>query len=473
MTETLDFEDIQGLLAHGYGNLKAACFVLLQIGDPTSVKAWLRSTADAVTTAHAKPKDYSLNIAFTYSGLSKLGLSSDLLAMFSTEFVYGMTTPHRRRILGDTAENAPELWTWGGPRNMSVDALLLMYARDQPGLSDFYGSYSEAFAASGLEEVRKLETGPLTPREHFGFHDGIAQPVIEGGARPGTPANTIRAGEFILGYPNEYGLYTERPILKATDDGHGLLPSDPSGLGGADLGRNGSYLVFRQLSQDVRRFWGFIDGATRNDDGTSNPTLRAKLAAKLVGRWPSGAPLVVSPDEDDVSLADFDDFGYHRTDPHGYKCPIGAHIRRSHPRDMLDPRPGSRKSVDVDKRHRILRRGRTYGTQITPEEALSPGVTDEAEEERGLHFICLNANIARQFEFVQHTWSNNPKFGGLYSDVDPISGGYSAHTGTFTIQSRPLRQQIASLPLFVTVRGGGYFYLPGVRAIRYLSSLEG
>jgi Dyp-type peroxidase family len=250
-----------------------------------------------------------------------------------------------------------------------------------------------------------------------------------------------------------------------------LLPRDSSGSGNVDLGRNGSYLVFRQLRQDVRGFWQFLDGATKNPDGSSNPTTRLKLASQMVGRWPSGAPLLKTPDQDDPRLADANDFAYHQNDPYGFNCPIGAHVRRTNPRDSLDPEPGSEQSIAVGKRHRILRRGREYGPAVDPAELLSIKKSIAEDQDRGLHFLCLNANISRQFEFVQHTWVNNPHFDGLYADADPIIGTHYPEGGTFTIQAKPVRKRLTSLPRFVSVVGGAYFFMPGIRAIRYLANL--
>jgi deferrochelatase/peroxidase EfeB len=189
----------------------------------------------------------------------------------------------------------------------------------------------------------------------------------------------------------------------------------------------------------------------------------------MVGRWTSGAPLVLAPEEDNPDLADANDFDYARADPYGYRCPIGAHIRRAHPRDSLDPEPGSARSIALDKRHRLLRRGREYGPPLPVEEALSARAPAAADEDRGLHFICISANIARQFEFVHHTWINNPKFDGLYDDADPLLGAHHPYGGTFTVQARPVRTRITDLPRFVHVRGGAYFFLPGIRALRYLA----
>jgi Dyp-type peroxidase family len=468
MAVNLDLVDVQGIIARGYGNLSAACFVLLEINDPGATKAWLGATLDRVTPGDARPEDTGLNLAFTATGLHKLGLAAETLAQFSGEFTAGMTTPHRQRILGDADDNAPVHWDWGGPTTRPVDVLLMLYAQHEARLSEHYAAEARGFAAGGLAELRKLDTAALDDFEHFGFRDAISQPIVEGLGRTGAAANTVKAGEFILGYPNEYGLYTDRPLLAASADPQDLLPADPGGSGARDLGRNGTYLVFRQLRQDVRAFWQFMDQATARPDGSSELRARTWLASKLVGRWPSGAPLTLRPDADDPAQADANDFGYARDDPHGFKCPIGAHIRRAHPRDSLDPDPGSEESIAIDKRHRILRRGRKYGSAIAPAALMAEGAAAVTDEERGLHFICLSANIARQFEFVQHTWINNPKFDGLYDDVDPLIG--PRLPGIFTIQAAPVRRRVLGLPPFVSVRGGAYFFLPGIRALRYLAS---
>jgi len=153
-----------------------------------------------------------------------------------------------------------------------------------------------------------------------------------------------------------------------------------------------------------------------------------------------------------LDLAEANDFGYHDNDPLGLRCPIGAHIRRSNPRDSLDPQPGSAQSLAVTDRHRIMRRGRKF---------------TDTDGGQGLHFVALNGNLGRQFEFVQHTWLNNPKFGGLYDDVDPLIGPRDDRS-VFTVPARPVRRRFAGLPDFVTTVGGAYFFLPGIRALHYL-----
>jgi Dyp-type peroxidase family len=458
MAATLELDDIQGLVARGYGTLRAASFVLLRIDDPAAARAWLGSMAGEVATAERGDRSQAVHVALSSSGLRGLGLPEGSLAGFPDEFASGMTTDHRRRILGDVGESAPELWRWGGPAN-SVDAVLLLYAEDQAGLESLADRHAgAALAAAGLVEVRRLDTSPLTGTEPFGFRDGISQPLIaELGPpdRPGPPLHTVRAGEFVLGYQNQYGQVAESPTVAAADDPGRVLPrtDDP---GRADLGRNGSYLVLRQLAQDVDGFRRFIDQAGQAD-GQADPDAGARLAAKMVGRWPNGAPLTRSPEHP----ADDNDFGYAEGDAAGLGCPLGAHIRRANPRDALDPEAGPEQSLRSSNRHRLLRRGRAYGDPSHP-------------GERGIHFICLNANIARQFEFVQHTWLNNPKFAGLYDDTDPLVAPHQGDTGrTFTVQARPFRQRVTGLPLFVTVRGGAYLFLPGIRALRFLAGLPG
>ena len=470
---TLDLDDIQGLVARGYGALRAARYALLSIDDGDAARRWLDGIVTRVTPASARSTDSALQVAVTSSGLAKLGLPGDTLAGFADEFVSGMTTPHRRRILADVEESAPERWDWGGPTTTGVDLLLLVFARDAAALASVYAPLAAAWTGGGLTAVKELDTSDLGDKEHFGFRDGVSQPTVEGlSSRGDRPANTVKAGEFILGYPNEYGLYTDRPLLPASADPSGLLPRDAGGSGAVDLGRNGGYLVFRQLRQDVRGFRRFLATAARDGGGTDGPPAAARLAARMVGRWPSGAPLVLAPDGEQAALADANDFGYAAIDPYGYRCPIGAHIRRAHPRDALDPHPGSDASIALDKRHRLLRRGREYGPPLPPDETLAAAPASTSDD-RGLHFICVNANIARQFEFVHHTWLNNPKFAGLYDDADPLIGAHRPSGGTFTMQAPPVRTCVTGLPRFVQPRGGAYFFLPGLRTLRYLARLGG
>ncbi|WP_328966606.1 Dyp-type peroxidase [Streptomyces sp. NBC_00239] len=463
----LELDDIQGILARGYGSLTAACFLLLTITGPAARPA-LGRLAPKVANGSAEPPHTAVNLAFTSEGIRRLGLDTSGTSGFSQEFVTGMAEPNRSRLLGDVGENAPRHWLWGGPDTPPVHVLALLYARDEQLLAALEAEVRhDVLGAGGLTEIARLGTAELTDREPFGFRDGISQPLVEGLSKASGAGgdDVVKAGEFVLGYPNEYGLLTDRPLLPASHDATGLLPRAHDGSG-ADFGRNGSYLVLRQFRQDLDGFRQYLEDATRRPDGATDPQAAGALAARMMGRWPSGAPLVRAPHHDDPALATDNDFGYFATDPEGLSCPLGAHIRRAHPRDSLDPDPGSARSIAIGRRHRILRRGRAYGPgsrAYGTADAAAPG-TDGS----GLHFLCLNANISRQFEFIQHTWLNNPDFNGLYDGPDPVVGARQDHHSTFTVQARPVRTRYRDLPQFVYVRGGAYFFLPGLRALRYL-----
>jgi Dyp-type peroxidase family len=394
-----------------------------------------------------------------------LGLPEAIESQFAHEFREGMTTDHRQRILGDLGADAPANWRWGGDANPPIHALLMLYAADERGLEELVSRQTAEFPAASIEVVVSLGTDDIGDVEPFGFRDGISQPIPEGFGREGRQEDTIQPGEFVLGYANQYGLLTDRPLVSAASDPANILPADAAGSASRDLGRNGSYLVLRQLEQDVKGFWKFI----HEHAGSGTAEAPVSLAAKMVGRWPGGAPLALAPEADNTELAKANDFAYHESDPDGLACPVGAHVRRANPRDSLDPNPGSSDSIAVNKRHRILRRGRAYGTLLSKDDALSKGGDGV---ERGIHFACIVANISRQFEFVQHTWANNPKFDGLYDEVDPITGPRTDGGSSFSMPAEPVRKRMTGIPAFVTVRGGAYFFMPGIRAIRYLAALE-
>jgi Dyp-type peroxidase family len=471
-------DDVQGIIVRGYGRLEDACYVLLEVSDVAAAKRWL--AALPLTDGRSDPAERALNVAFTFSGMAVLGLAAETLGTFSHDFQEGMVAPHRSHILGDRGSNAPELWHWGGPNNPAIHILLLLYASTDAELGVFYRSIASTFETGGVREIRTLEAVLLRSedgcsKEHFGFCDAISQPFIAGLEKAAPAAITVETGEFILGYPNEYGKLTERPLVSPERDPAELLPDAVEGTGQRDFGHNGTYLVFRQISQDVGQFWRFVAAAVGGEDGHASSEARIRLASKMVGRWPSGAPLLLAPEHDQPELRRANDFLYHAEDPRGYRCPIGSHVRRTNPRDALEPQPGSERSIAINKRHQILRRGRAYGEPVVP--SLSPDemLHADAAGDRGLHFICLGANLSRQFEFVQHSWCNNAKFNGLYDDPDPLIGDRDPRgkgkQGTFTEQAEPIRRRTTGMPDFVGIRGGGYFFLPGLRAVRYLASV--
>ncbi len=212
-------------------------------------------------------------------------------------------------------------------------------------------------------------------------------------------------------------------------------------------------------------FWKWLD---ERAEGRAKE--RVCLGAKMVGRWPGGASLVHHPHSEPKREQKPDnDFQYLERDPHGERCPLGSHVRRTNPRDAFGEKPGDEALSNL---HRIIRRGRAYGKPLTgdmtPESILAKGSDDV---DRGLHFICFNANIERQFEFVQQTWSNSGKFAGLRNDPDPLIGARYLPGSQFTVQEAGVRRRYVGMPDFVKVRGGAYFFMPSISAVKALGEL--
>ncbi len=483
---TLDLDDIQGYIIRGYAHMQYSRFVLLQIQDAEEARTWLNGIAESITPATHIPSKHNLpannlNIAFTSPGLSKLGMVKENVQTFNPEFVSGMVTDHRRRILGDINSNAPEGWNWGGPENDTIHMMLMVFGKTKEGCLDYYESLKNVYLANGIKEIIPLDGQTLSKnREHFGFRDGISQPVIKGSGRIAPEDDMIKAGEFILGYRNEYNVFPDSPLIAIEQGNMNLLPADGEGSGKKDLGRNSSYLVLRQMEQDVKSFWTFMNDNTKNEDGSVNRDESIKLAAKMMGRWPGGAPVTKFPDKDPGGDNHDNDFGYAVHDKEGLNCPLGSHLRRCNPRDSLEDER-KKESVKLTKKHRIMRRARLYGEPYmgSPSDTTPNG-------EVGLLFNCFNADISRQFELIQYTWANSGKVKNLYNDPDPIIGvrefPHDDLPQNFTIQACPVNKTI---PLnktfdqdkkikgsqFVTIKGGAYYFFPSITAIRYLASL--
>jgi deferrochelatase/peroxidase EfeB len=423
-----------------------------------------------------------------------LGVSERIIAGYSVEFLSGMAGEvSRSRRLGDIGENNPENWTWGGLDNVPHLLIMLFAKRD---LENWKQKVQMDPWDKAFETQACLPTSNMGNKEPFGFRDGISQPEIDWKRARGMSGNTVEygnviaLGELLLGYPNEYGKYTDRPLIDAADDAEGVLRPAEDVPGKKDLGRNGAYIVLRQLEQDVRRFWQYLDRMARG-----NPEERYRLGAAMVGRTVDGEPLIPASGERVPGLTDRSGqprnaFTYDG-DPAGMQCPLGAHIRRANPRNadlsghpsgalsrlsaqLGIPRPPFHRDMIASTRfHRILRRGREYGPKLTPEEALQPGPPDDPA--RGLLFACLNANIARQFEFVQNAWLMSTKFNGLTEESDPLLGNRAAvgdcpFTGGFSIQrAGRLPRRLTGMPQFTAVRGGAYFFLPSLRVLRYFA----
>ena len=435
----LEFADIQHFLIARPPAL-AARYEFLTFQHPAGGRAWLTGIVDKVGTASALGSSALdsrwVTVAVTWNGLRALGVSEASLATFPEEFRQGMAA--RATILGATGANDPSHWV-GGLASPNLHAISILFARDVTERERCRQEHDRYLSqCEGVEVLSSLDLEAIPPfdsvREHFGYRDRLSQPVIAGTEVEPTPGSgpQIKAGEFFLGYPDEEGPPTEMPQPEI-------------------LSRNGSYLAYLRLEEHVGAFRRFL----RQHGETSEE--QELIAAKLMGRWRSGAPLVLTPEKDDPLLgADpqrTNDFTYANMDPHGYACPLGAHIRRMNPRDT---------AVNMQRR-KMIRRGGTYGPPL-PEGAPEDG------KERGIAAFIGCASLIRQFEFAMNVWANDPNFHELGNQRDPIIG---TQDGTFdmTIPKRPIRKKITCLPAFTTIRGGAYFFLPGVRGLRYLASL--
>lgn len=472
MSQELELHEIQGMVMSGHKHLRHAMYIFLQIKEAANAKAWLAQIAlqiatsekwalDPITNERKKPP-HILNLGISFTGLQALGLPQAALESFPDDFIDGIASERRARILGDTGKSAPKYWQIGSDPN-TLHILLVILALDEVVLQQEVERQKVSWEASGLQLIAE-EIGHMLPdnREHFGFLDGVSQPKFKHGVRdPKASEPTIAAGEFVMGYENQYD----------------QLPISPT-LNGKDLGRNGTYIVFRKLYQDVVGFWNFVAEQAAQDAALSEmpPAERQVwLASKMVGRWPSGAPTVKYPDHDrpDIPMEEMNNFYYHKRDYDGYNTPRGSHIRRANPRDTNGTTPEA--ALKTSDSHLLIRRGMSYGDPlITPDTVPPQNLVDDGKD-RGLIFLAINTDISRQFEFIHQSWLNNTKFDRLYNDKDPIMGDHCDDSEVegkqydFTIERQPVRRRMADIPRFVTVKGGGYFFMPSISALKLLA----
>jgi len=498
-TTVIEIDEIQGNVLYAYGEcFSYARYVLLRITNAASARERVRWWVEEVTFGR-RPQDLPpavdarphVNIAFTFPGLRSLGVPDDLLFTFPEEFRQGPR--ERAEDNGDVGDSSAEHWIEGlGTGHI----LLVVHAHDEEGrdrlvadllkgidasmtvLHDLSAARLKTRRAPGRVQAETAQSGQAIcnialDREHFGFSDGCSQPAIEGlhddptggGVYVRTPLTgwqpvwsfellledlglksvrkhwrSIRPGEFVLGYDNE----------------DGVLPTGPPD----PLGPNGTFMVYRPMSQDVPTFDTYVaDEAQRLE---LDPEL---VRAKIVGRWPDGTPLTLCPERRDVLIATdrrrANDFLYQEAgngypaDTDGYGCPLGAHVRRANPRDAL-PGGGER-----TMRHRIIRRGMPYGER-------------DGTGDRGLVFVCFNASIANGFEFILRTWCNDGAALGLAErDLLLQQGDPEKFTG-MVIQFPDNRTVVLKPPPkpFVTVRGCEYLFVPSRRACQWLANLR-
>ena len=436
----LELADIQSGVLRPRPSPFAATYIVLRIDDKKAGRELMRRLSKVVASAadpESPARDTWVSVALSFQGLKALGVPQSSLDSFPPQFQQGMRA--RAKMLGDIGDSAPENWE-AALASDGVHVVITAIAKDKAQLESALDRARNAYRQlPGVTAIWRQDCHALAnDKEPFGFKDGISHPAIEGSGIPGTNPNEkpLKPGEFVLGYPDEL---SETPMIPQPDV----------------LGRNGSYVVFRKLHQNVAAFRQYL----KANATSANP--EELLAAKMMGRWRSGAPLAKCPMHDDASIGvdarQNNDFMFKADDAVGYKTPPGSHIRRMNPRDA--------DIAGYPHIHRMIRRGTAYGPPL-PE-----GVLEDDGKDRGLMFAFVGANLGRQFEFVQSEWMNNSEFFGGDGGRDPISSAGGNGTGTFDVPRRPVKLRLKGLSQFVVTRGGEYCFLPSLSALRWLSEL--
>ena len=558
MARQLNLADIQGNILRGYG-LPKARFIFLNVADSEAGQKAGREFVDTVRyqVTNALPwdtvaKDYpkstltgsslppkpeaTLNIAFTFSGLLALGLPTRTLQSMPDEFIEGMKA--RANLLGDefypplkpdagTLDHWDPIWREKA-RDKQVHILISIYAamnsdgRPVPTLEQKtqwifslceklrhvttlkgHGDGNEVGYQDTSSLLARKDDGSMmaTPKEHFGFTDGFGDPVFDGqypeelakvnaigGGKilPDQSWLPLATGEFLLGYPDE-------------------AQEVPPASTPLELTHNGTFMAYRKMHQNVVAFRSYLDGEAEKYvriNKVATDEARLTLAAKIVGRWSDGVPLMAAPTFSDwqkfnatkdaarktalnaaqagdttFNLDTFEkkfeqdyeqnyvDFKY-RADPHGSKCPMTAHMRRANTRDSLDPTGDSTDPTKwngsvLNNRRRILRRGNPYGNEVPP--------SDKTDGEQGIIFLALCASLFRQFEFVQQQWMQYGLDFDAGNDTCPMIGNHGPDAKFVIPGDDKTRPYIcARLPQFVEIRGGAYFFVPSMTALRMI-----
>jgi Dyp-type peroxidase family len=478
-------KDLQRLIFVGFPDQASSQRFLLAMADDVNHAAEVREfNAGFVARSKAGEDPLSVETSWVNFGLSFPGLTvvgAAGLAAFPQEFQAGMRS--RAAANGDVDASDPANWTGPfAPAASAVHALIVIAADQQDLLDDRTSKVRALIAAAGVTELAPAQDGhtrpePFTGHEHFGFKDGISQPYVRGMTSSNKGGEPVAAGEFLIGYEDQDGDISgsaiPQPPQPTTPGQPGYpAPVQPQPQPLAPWTRNGSFIVYRRLRQDVGGFHGFT--------GTTAPTVglsQDQLEAKLIGRWASGAPLEhvpgeangVDPSTIDPSTADprvLDDdhinkFAYQEHDADGHLTPRAAHIRKVYPRDETPP------GAEEADRHRMLRRGIVYGSEFTSTEPPYPGAGPVPDtQDRGLLFLCYQASIARSFEFVQQSWANTVDFPQAGDGLDPIISQDNP-AAPFPLPANP---HLTTLR-WVTTTGGDYYFTPAISALRFLGGI--
>ncbi len=463
--DELELDEIQGNILAGFKNEFITFLFLKLSGDGRKARAWLADViADVATTTEVKtfndlfrvarhsgaetPKASWMNLALTQSGLRALGVDDAELDQLPEEFQQGMRA--RAEIIGDTGDDAPANWP-GCLGSADIHAILIvaddLLARRNIKIDNFRkrAVTREAVVLFQEDGMRRRD---LRYHEHFGYRDGISQPAVVGFTDEPTPGQvSVKPGEFVLGYPGE----RTPPGLPSVDP----LNPQPSWL------RNGSFLVFRRLAQDVSGFHTFVRQAASNAKMS-----KALFRAKLVGRYTSGAPLVgANQNRKDPGLADsavlasetINDFAYKR-DADGADVPRAAHIRKANPRDQ--PLAGD----DDVRRRRILRRGIPFG------EPFQSNAADRGRYgrfDRGMCFVCYQRSIADQFEHIQTAWMNTDSHPEVADGIDPLSSQIPG--SRYCAVPGAVGSPVQLGDMWVRTTAGEYFFAPSITAMKHFA----
>ncbi|HMJ87451.1 MAG TPA: Dyp-type peroxidase [Vicinamibacterales bacterium] len=534
--EVLDVRNIQGNILAGF-NKDHQALLFLKITDAAKAKRWLQFITPSIATMdevvsfnrlfkamRARRADEPcglvatwLNIAFSRDAIETLTSSAEAARFRDEAFQAGL--PARSSLLGDPtalhAPGSPKNWKFGRPGAIP-DVVLTVASDDVNALQEEVDHLkttlkkipgATASGGSGLtlmfDQRGNTLPGALRGHEHFGFKDGISQPAVRGRlseapddfltARYVDPADSraklLSTPGSVLVYPGQFVFGYERQDA----NGDGALPFDPTVV--PAWAKNGSYLVIRRLRQDVKAFRDAMSKQAKRlakEQGFKGVSA-ATLAAKLVGRWPSGAPVARSPEADDEALGknDFannhfayqddttpvplknapphrpDDFAQSRADLFGFSCPHAAHVRKVNPRDLATDTGGAHDTLT----RRILRRGIPYGDPL-PRTAGSTSSANTAD--RGLLFVCYQTSIENQFEFLTNHWVNAtaaPEDGG-FDVIIGQNGGDAARQRTADLPALiDPTQTLTFTTEWVVPTGGGYFFAPSIEALATVLSV--
>lgn len=509
MTEVdTDLANIQGNIFGGF-NKDHQTFLFVKAPDTGKAQAWLTDIINDVASSEeviafnnvfklarrrhggreGAVKATWVNVAFTFSGLQTLGVPRADLDLFPQDFSEGMA--NRAAQIGDTDDSAPEHWIEPF-RGTDVHAIVLLAADDPDDLKRQIAEVRHDMTKHGIHVLYRQDGQARTGvnaegqdqngHEHFGFDDGVSQPGVRDDrvTPPGRDLDVglpgqdrLWPGEFVLGYPRQ----------NLNDPADGSVNTDPGEIAhnGPDWSVDGSFLVFRRLSQDVKGFRDFVTSQSAVE-GIAG----ALMGAKIVGRYTSGCPLEIvdgQPDIFDTSAADpsladpsllepqnINAFDYSsdnppRDDESGGRVPRAAHIRKVYPRNQAIP------GEPEAERRRILRRGIAFGKSFD-ENAPSgdPAAGDSVfPHDRGLLFLCYQRSIEEQFEFLMSAWVNNPDFPQGGDGHDLVISQQDA-TRTFNLPGGK-NNPIVAMQRWVVTTGGAYFFQPSLLALRKLAGL--